>query len=264
MAGRLAGRAALVTGAGSGLGAATALRFAAEGARVVCADLDEERAAQTAQQAGAEASAVRVDVTDADSAAAAVAATLERLGAIDVLFHAAGIAGEGSAHLLDDATWNRIIAVNLTGTFMMCRAVLPSMIERGAGSIVTIASLAGIQGSPGLAAYAAAKAGVVGLTRQMSVDYAPHGIRVNTLCPGVVPTPLVLEAYKVREGLDADAMVARFDEVAKARYPLQRVGTVDDVSAAAVYLAGDEAGWVTGQALTIDGGVSAASWLVGG
>jgi NAD(P)-dependent dehydrogenase (short-subunit alcohol dehydrogenase family) len=260
---RFAGRTALVTGAGSGLGRGAALELAAGGARVICADIDEAAAAATAADAGAAAAARAVDVADEGSVGALAETLATELAAVDVLVHCAGIAGNGTAITTDRATWDRVLAINLTGTWLMARAVLPGMMRARRGSIVNVASVAGIIGVPDIASYAAAKGGVVALTRQMAVDFAPDGIRVNAICPGTVPTPLVVGAYAARGDLDPDRMDEGLARAAR-RYPLRRLGTVEDVARLAALLASDDAAWMTGAVIPLDGGLTAAAWQPGG
>jgi len=262
---RLEGRTALVTGAGSGLGRATASRFASEGATVLCADRDGGAAEATAAEArglGGRAAALCFDVANLAAVEVAVADAVAAHGPIDALFHAAGIVGEGSATTVSPETWERVISVNLTGTWHTARAVLPGMVERGRGSIVLLASTAAIAGVPGIAAYAAAKGGVTALTRQMAVDYAADGVRVNAICPGTIPTPLVEQAWASRgrlgDGSGADA--AAVAQEAAQQYPLKRLGRPDDVAALAAFLVSDEANWVTGASIPLEGGLTAAAW----
>ena len=259
---RLHGRTALVTGAASGLGRATALRFAAEGATALCADRDgdgAEATARAARAAGGQAAALALDVTDLAAVEAAVADAAAAHGAVDVLFHAAGIVGEGTALTTTPETWERVLAVNLTGTWHAARAVLPGMVARRRGSIVLLASTAAIAGVPGIAAYAAAKGGVTALTRQMAVDYAADGVRVNAICPGTIPTPLVEEAWASRGRLARDDAASVAEQVAR-QYPLRRLGRPDDVAALAAFLASDEAQWVTGTAIPLEGGLTSAAF----
>jgi NAD(P)-dependent dehydrogenase (short-subunit alcohol dehydrogenase family) len=260
--GRLAGKVTIVTGGGSGIGERSCQRFAEEGASVVVADRDGEAAervagAITAQ--GGHAVAVTVDVTaEADVAAMAEAAT--EVGPIAALYANAGIAGAGRAGDLTVEAWDKVIGVNLTGVWLSCRAVLPSMIANGGGSIVMQASVGGLVGVGGIASYAAAKAGVIGLARQMAVDYGPDGIRVNAICPGTVPTPLVRSTYDAGGGFASQFSGLGFDEMmerSKVRYPLGRFGTVDDIANLAVYLASDESSWTTGTVIPVDGGMTA-------
>lgn len=263
MRGRLAGKVAIVTGAGSGLGRASALRFASEGARVVCADVDGASAAATAAEivaAGGAARGITVDVTvDADTERMAAMAVSE-FGRIDVLFANAGIAGVGSISSTSRQNWERVIAVNLTGVWLCSKAVLPCMESQGGGSVINQASIAGVVGFSGIMPYAAAKAGVIGLTRQSAIEYAARNIRFNAICPGTVVTPLVTRTYEERGGIamGSQQTLEQALQANAARYPLGRLGTVDDVAGMAVYLASDEANWVTGAVFTIDGGYTAA------
>jgi NAD(P)-dependent dehydrogenase (short-subunit alcohol dehydrogenase family) len=263
MSGRLAGKVAVITGAGSGLGRASALRFAIEGAAVLCADVDRagaERVAAEIVAAGGRARGVEVDVTlEPDTERMAEVAARE-FGRIDILFANAGIAGVGSIASTSRETWDRVLAVNLTGVWLCSKAVLPCMQSQGGGSVINQASIGGLVGFSGIMPYAAAKAGVVGMTRQAAVEYAAQNIRFNAICPGTVVTPLVTRTYEERGGI---AMGSRqtLEEALQAnaaRYPLGRLGTVDDVAGMAVYLASDEARWVTGAVFTVDGGYTAA------
>ena len=265
--GRLAGRTVLVTGAGSGLGRATADLCAEAGARVALTDIDQDAvdsAAAELAERGATCTGVRLDVTDLGSVEAAVARVHEILGPVDTLVHSAGIAGDGTVLTVTPADWSRVLAVNLTGAFHAARAVLPGMIEIGRGSIVFIASIGVLVGVPEIAPYAAAKGGVIALTRQMALDFARHGVRVNALCPGTVPTPLVLGSYAAKGAVDPAAPEAGLAEAARRRYPLGRLGTPRDVAAYAVFLAGTESEWVTGSVVTVDGGLSSSGWIPGG
>lgn len=249
----LAGRVAWVTGAGSGLGRAVAERFAAHGAAVLCSDRDAGPVARTVdavRAAGGTAVAHVGDVTVLEDGEAAVRRAVEDLGGLDVVVANAGIPGEGRAHELSEADWARVIGVNLTGTFLTVRAALPHLMAQGSGSVVLQASIAGLIGLPNIAAYAAAKGGVVSLGRQLARDYAAHGIRVNVVAPGTIVTPLVEQAYRERHG---DAMPEMLRRRAES-VPLGRLGDVDDVAHAALYLASDWAGWVTGTVTTVDGG----------
>jgi NAD(P)-dependent dehydrogenase (short-subunit alcohol dehydrogenase family) len=255
---RLAGKRALITGAGSGIGRGAALRFAAEGASVMCADLDGDAAAETArmiEKDGGTAAACAADVTSEDDAERMVAETVTAFGGLDVLYANAGIPGPGRAADLALADWQRVLAVNLTGVFLSDRAALRQLLDQGTGgSIVNQASVGGLVGISGLASYAAAKAGVVGLTKQLAVDYAGDRIRVNAVCPGTVPTPLVTSTYTEQRG----ALPADWQDVRARDYPLGRLGTEDDIAYAALFLAGDESSWVTGQVWAVDGGMTAA------
>jgi NAD(P)-dependent dehydrogenase (short-subunit alcohol dehydrogenase family) len=264
--GRLAGTVAIVTGAGSGIGKGCALKFGAEGAATVCADINLEAARSTASAisaAGGKAAALHLDVSDEASAEACVAATLERFGAPHTIVNCAGIVRNGTAMNTDLATWNLIVGINLTGVWLMCKAVLPHMVERKSGSIVNIASVGSLVASPSNAAYIAAKGGVATLTKSIAVDFAPYNIRANAICPGTVPTPLVINHYINRGEVDPSNIDASIAETRK-RYPLQRHGRPEEIAALAVYLASDEeSGFMTGSLIPIDGGISAAAWQVG-
>ncbi len=261
---RLLGKRTIVTGAGSGIGKAAARLFAAEGAHVLCADIDGDSAQATAAGIGDRAVGMRVDVTEPDDCAAMVERAVAAFGGLDTVYANAGIAGSGRAGDLDIEDWNRVIAVNLTGVWLSLKFAIPRLIEAGGGSLVLQASVGGVIGVPGIAPYAAAKAGVIGLARQMAVDYGPDAIRVNAICPGTVPTPLVRATYEKGGGFAAVANVAPgagIDEMIEAsavRNPLGRLGTTGDIANLALYLASDESSWVSGTAITIDGGMSAA------
>ena len=264
---RLLGKRTIVTGAGSGIGKAAARLFGAEGAHVLCADIDGDSAQATADGIGDRAVGMRVDVTEPDDCAAMVERAVAAFGGLDAVYANAGIAGSGRAGDLDIEDWNRVIAVNLTGVWLSVKFAIPHLIEAGGGSLVLQASVGGVIGVPGIASYAAAKAGVIGLARQMAVDYGPDAIRVNAICPGTVPTPLVRATYEKGGGFAAvadAALGARIDEMIEAsavRNPLGRLGTTGDIANLALYLASDESSWVSGTAIccaTIDGGMSAA------
>ena len=255
--GRLDGKVAIVTGGASGLGLASALLFGGEGAKVAVADLDgagANRAAGEIAAAGGEAIGIELDVTDAAAVEQAVADTIARFGRVDVLFANAGIPGEGNAASLDRADWDRVIAVNLTSVWLSMRAVLPHMAERGRGAILATASVAGITGVPNTPAYSAAKGGVVALTRQVAVDFAGQGVRVNAICPGPVLTPLFEAAFRERAPEDPDAAL----RARAATVPLGRLGAPLDIANMALFLVSDEADWITGAVYAVDGGITAA------
>jgi NAD(P)-dependent dehydrogenase (short-subunit alcohol dehydrogenase family) len=255
MSGRLAGKVAVVTGAGSGIGRAAALRFAAEGARVVCADVQDEAAEATAAQARAAAAeggsdgepvaiGVGVDVVSSASVDAMVARALETYGRVDALYANAGVGGVGTAVSTDEAEWDRVVGVNLKGVWLCAKAVLPSMVEQGSGSIVNQASIGGLEGVPRVLAYAASKAGVIGITRQMA--------------PGTVVTPLVRGIWEQGAGLVGGSSEEERVASASALYPLRRVGRPEDIANLALFLASDESSWVTGAVYVIDGGKSSS------
>jgi NAD(P)-dependent dehydrogenase (short-subunit alcohol dehydrogenase family) len=263
--GRLNGMSAIVTGAASGIGKATALMFAGEGARVLCADRNGKGAEVTASEAadhGGHASPFVVDIGLQKSTEDCVAAALARFGSVDIVVNCAGIVRDGTAMDTDLATWNLIIGVNLTGLWLMCKAILPHMVERKSGSIVNIASIGALVAAPSNAAYIAAKGGVAALTRSIAVDFAPYNIRANAICPGTVPTPLVINHY-INRGEVAPQDIEAGLAATRKRYPLHRHGKPEEIAALAVYLGSEESGFMTGSLLPIDGGISAAAWQVG-
>jgi 2-keto-3-deoxy-L-fuconate dehydrogenase len=239
---RFNGRRALVTGAGSGIGAAVARALHGEGADVVLADLVAERVETLAGELGERASAVGLDVRDEDAVRAAT-------GDLDVLVNVAGIGSTTNAPDTPLDVWEAVFAVNARGTFLCCKHAIPGMKARGAGSIVNIASVAGLVGLRNRAAYCASKGAVIALTRALAVDHVGDGIRVNAVCPGTVDTPWVQRLIDdAGESLDA----------LRARQPMGRLGTPEEVAEAVLYLASDAAAFVTGSALVIDGGLTAA------
>ncbi|GAA2890062.1 3-oxoacyl-ACP reductase [Pseudonocardia halophobica] len=238
MGDRLRGLAVVVTGAGSGIGRAAAEAFAAEGADLVLADRDADAVEQVAKETGG--LAVATDVTDEAQVAAMAAAAVDAFGRIHGLYANAGIDGAGRAHELTHARWSRVLDVNLTGTWLTIRAVLPAMLAAGGGSIVTQASTAALTGVPDLAAYSAAKGGVTALTRQIAVDYGREGIRANALCPGTVWTPLVERTYAGRGGDATFGSMDAMRERAARGYPLGRLGTPAEIAAFALFLLSPE------------------------
>ena len=249
---RLAGKKALVTGAASGIGAACALRFAEEGAAVGGLDLREPAEGdwlRAARLAPRHAFAV-ADVREDGAVARAVASLREALGGIDVLVNAAGVAGGGPVHLLDPSEWDRVLDVNLKGSFLVSRHVLPAMLEAGSGSVIHVASIEGLEGFEGGSAYNASKGGVVLLTRNMAIDYGRRGIRVNAICPGFIETPLFGSVFEMPPMSEVRARIA-------AAHQLGRFGRPVEVANAALFLASDEASFVSGATLTVDGGFTA-------
>jgi NAD(P)-dependent dehydrogenase (short-subunit alcohol dehydrogenase family) len=250
MSARLAGRVALVTGAASGIGAACAARFVAEGARVVGLDLATDGDEAWRRASGAGAVLVQGDVREEDAAARGVREVAQRFGALDVVVNAAGIAGGGPVHQVSLEAWRRVIDVNLTGTFLVCKHATAVMLERGGGSIVNVASVEGLEGSEGGSAYNASKGGVVLLTKAMAMDYARRGIRVNAVCPGFVDTPLLRRVF--------DEMgLGEFKAKVADAHQLGRLGRAEEIAAAVLFLASDDASFVTGHALPVDGGYTA-------
>jgi NAD(P)-dependent dehydrogenase (short-subunit alcohol dehydrogenase family) len=247
---RLDGKVAFITGAGSGIGFATALRFAREGAIVAGLDLAECPDWKQVADVARAASFHVADVRDAEAQTAAVAAVVKQHGGIDVLVTAAGIAGGGPVHLIAPEDWQRVQDVNLTGTFLSAKAVLPSMIARRTGSIVTVASVEGIEGCEGGSTYNASKGGVVLLTKNMAIDYGRLGIRVNCICPGFIDTPLFRKTV-------AAGLPEQNRERIRAQHKLGRFGRPEEIAGAALFLASDDASFVSGVALPVDGGYTA-------
>jgi len=251
MSGRLAGKIAIVTGAGSrgpglGNGKATAILFAREGAKVLCADQAKERAEETVgviRGEGGEASAFVADVTHAAECEAMVRSAVERWGGLDILHNNVGIESRKDLLETPEDEWDRVIAVDLKSMFLATRAAVPAMVSRGSGAVVCVSSIAALRGH-GRTAYATAKAGVIGFVRSVAVQLGPKGIRVNAIAPGPVWTPMV-------QDLGPDARERR-----RRASPLGTEGTGWDVGWGAVYLASDEARWVTGQTLVIDAGLT--------
>jgi NAD(P)-dependent dehydrogenase (short-subunit alcohol dehydrogenase family) len=254
-------RLALVTGAGSGLGRAIAEALAARGAVVGAIDVDEAAARDTAQlifKRGERASAYCADMSKSAEVDAAVSAAVREHGALEIMVNNAGILdGYFSVDEMDESIWRRVIDIDLTGVFLGSKRALAEMLPRGRGRIVNMASVAGLNGTGGGAAYIAAKHGVVGLTRQMAVAYASRGITVNCVCPGAIPTGLRQNSQQIL-GAGAPDMsgrgVAVNDDQVRALIPAGRRGTVEDIASAVCYLASDEAGYITGHSLVVDGG----------
>jgi NAD(P)-dependent dehydrogenase (short-subunit alcohol dehydrogenase family) len=248
---RFEGRTAIVTGAGSGIGRATAVRLAAEGAAVACLDVVEKGLEETVESigsTGARAVAYRCDVTDESGVIETVGRVAQALGRPSVLCNVAGIGAFSHTVDMPLALWDRILAVNLTGTFLMARAALPSMLEAKDGSIVNVASNAGLMGSPWSAAYSASKGGVVLFTKALAVEYAGRGVRVNAVAPGGVQTPLV-ENFSVPEGGDPKLL----------HRIMSRMGfsTPEQIAAAIAFIGSDESAYTTGAILSVDGGLTA-------
>ncbi len=246
----LEGRVALVTGATSGIGRATALRFASEGARVALVGRDAEALAGTAAQVverGGEALEVRADVMAETDARRAVAEAVEKFGGLDVLVNAAGIISNGTVENTALADWDAMMNVNLRAVFHLMQLAAPHL-ERRPGNVVNVSSVTGLRAFPGVLAYCVSKAGVDQLTRCAALELAPKGVRVNAVNPGVVVT----EIHK-RGGM-ADETYAAFLERSKQTHPLGRVGTADEVAELILFLASDRASWITGVTYSIDGG----------
>jgi NAD(P)-dependent dehydrogenase (short-subunit alcohol dehydrogenase family) len=249
---RLAGKHALVTGAGRGIGLAIANALAREGAAVAIADLDGGRAESAVASVRGRALAIRADVADPDSVAAMVGTALEAFGRLDILVNNAGIGGSTPFLQTSLEEWRRILDVNLTGAFLVAQAVARGMVKAGGGRIVNIASLSGQRGGNGRAAYGSAKAGLELLTKVMAVELAPYNINVNNIAPGAIETEMAKYAH---------------DQATRAAYnyliPMTRYGTPEEIADAAVFLCSDESRYVHGHTLNVDGGFRAAGLMFG-
>jgi len=248
--GKLDGKVALITGSGSGIGRATALLFAEEGAKVVVADFVMEGGKETVRmikEAGGEATFVEADVRRAADVRTMIQKTLDAYGRIDILYNNAGVQGKWVfAGDTPDEEWDRIIDTNLKGVFLGSKYVLPVMLEQGGGVIINTASTAGIVGLPGLPVYCASKAGVIQFTRTMALEYADRNIRVNCICPGGIATPM-----------SAPPPPGEAGPVFRQPQPMRRFGDPVEIAKAALYLASQDSAFVTGTALTVDGGWTA-------
>jgi NAD(P)-dependent dehydrogenase (short-subunit alcohol dehydrogenase family) len=260
---RFVRRVALVTGGGSGIGRATSARLAAEGACVAVVDIRGEAAEETAgtlRRSDTDVRAYRCDVSASEAVLALVASVERDLGPVDVLANVAGIgdtAGLDGIEALDDERWQRVLAVNLSGPFYLCRAVLPGMAARARGAVVNVSSLAGRSKSAnGGLAYSSSKAGLLGLTRHLAFDYGQRGVRVNAICPGGVDTPMIRAGGVSAARSEAEAQ-ARRERIAAYSYfmPIKRLSTAEEQAAAIAFLASDDASYINGVALDVNGGL---------
>lgn len=250
--GKLDGKVAIVTGAASGIGQATARLFAAEGAAIVVADWDEagQSVADGIVAAGGMAAFVRTDVSKAPDVQAMVQAAVDEFGGLDVIFNNAGVEGEQAATAeCTLENWNRVLGINLTGAFLGMKYAIPELLKRGGGSIINNASVAGLVGFTGIPAYAASKGGVIQLTKTAALELATQGIRVNVICPGVIETPMI-ERFL---GGDAEA-----EKAFKALEPVGHFGRPEDVARMALFLACEDSAFCTGAPFIVDGGFVAA------
>jgi NAD(P)-dependent dehydrogenase (short-subunit alcohol dehydrogenase family) len=252
---RLQGRVAIITGVASGIGLATAERFAAEGASIAGIDIgkppDDDWAGVDANAPGTILQ--EADVRDEDAIRTAVAAAVERFGRIDILVAAAGVVGMGPAHLLPVEEFDRIVDINLKGSFLISKHVLPTMLEQRSGSIILVASVEGLVALTGQLAYNASKGGVIMMAKTMAIDYAPAGIRVNCVCPGGVDTPMTAMLHD-------EAMHPIRDQL-RSFHVLNRFSQPEEIAAAILFLASDDASFVTGSSLVVDGGYTAGHRL---
>ncbi len=250
MAGRLQDRTAIVTGGVGGIGLATARRFAEEGAKVVVADLDDDRGAEAADEVGG--LYVRCDVTDAAQVDAMVDRTLETYGSIDIAFNNAGISPPDDDSILETGldAWRRVQEVNLTSVYLCCKAVLPHMRTQGRGSIINTASFVAVMGAAtSQISYTASKGGVLAMSRELGVQFAREGIRVNALCPGPVDTPLLRELF----AKDPERAARRLVHI-----PMGRFAEATEIANAVLFLASDESSFITASTFLVDGGISGA------
>ena len=246
---QLAGKVALVTGGGSGIGQASALAFARQGAKVALADVNAEGGEKTVsmiREAGSDCIFIYADVSKATDVEAMVRKTIEVYGRLDCAFNNAGIlAGSGPIHESSEENWDRVMAINLKGVWLCMKYEIPQMLKQGSGAIVNTASLAGLVGERGNAIYTASKHGVVGLTRSAALQYARNGIRINAVCPGFIHTAMI------------DPIIAQrpeFEAALDARHPVGRMGAPEEIAEAVVWLCSDAASFVTGHAMAVDGG----------
>ena len=256
MTGKLAGKTAVVTGAGSGIGRAAAVLFAREGAAVAVVDLNAEAAKDAAGEitaSGGTALPVVANVADRLQVSSAFEQIRNEYRRVDVLYNNAGVNSAGSVIDATEDDWDRSFAVNAKGTFLCSQAAAPGMVAAGSGSIINQGSVAALAGIANFASYCAAKGAVVALTRSMSVDLAPRGVRVNVICPGTVYTPLMEPMLRARGGGDMAAGLA----LTVAKYPIGRLGTPEEIAAVALFLASDDSSFLTGSVISADGGMTA-------
>lgn len=252
--GRIEGKACIVTGAGSGIGKAIAERFAEEGGKVVCVDLNEQTVAATVEgieQAGGTAMAVAADVSDPQQVDGFVARCFERYGRLDVLVNNAGVNIPGVLHEVSDQVIDKTLNVNVKGAIYGCRSAIPHMLQQGKGSIINMSSVNGLVSEPFLAVYSASKGAVVMLTRGVALDYAKQGIRCNAICPGWVDTPINYAHAEMLGGLEK--VYASIDSF----QPIGRPGEPREIAHLALFLASDEASFITGSIIAADGGMTA-------
>ena len=253
---RLKNKVALVTGAGRGIGRAIVDLFDLEGASIAACDRDNEslnKLKDHPQQHGTECLTCVCDVSDSDDVKSAVDNVISRFGRIDILVNNAGVSYIVPFLEMDDETWDRTIAVNLRGTYLFCKAVLPHMVKQGEGKIINMSSQSGKLGNSHYAAYCASKSGIIGLTQSLALEFAEHGININAICPGVVFTPMweeMIPDYARKRGIQPGEVKAYFE----SKIPLKRLAIPEDVANVALFLAGEDSNYMTGQAINITGG----------
>ncbi len=249
MAGQLEGKVSLITGGGSGIGKASALAFAREGSKVVVADVNVEGGEQTVrliQDTGGEATFVRADVSNSGDVSDMVSHAVQTYNRLDCAFNNAGISGgRGRIHEYTEDDWSRVLNINLTGVWLCMKYEIIQMLKQGGGAIVNTASVMGLVGGSRSPAYGATKHGVVGLTKTGAVDYAQEAIRINAVCPGYIRTPMI------EQSILSDPVA---EERVVSRHPMHRLGTPEEIAEAVVWLCSDAASFVTGHAMTVDGG----------
>lgn len=250
--GKLEGKVAVITGAAMGIGRSTAVLLAEEGARVMVADVDEEKGRETSEtivEAGGEALFVRTDVSSPEDVQMTLNKAVEAFGGIDILHNNAAVALGANVVEVTDELWQRVLDVNLGGVYRGCKYAIPHMIRRGGGAIVNSASVQALRGFSGWAAYAASKGGIISLTQQIALEYAPHNIRVNCIAPGTIMTPLNEKLFEEAE--DPDALIETWNRM----HPIGRFGQPEEVAEAVLFLASDASSFVTGHCLAVDGGL---------
>jgi meso-butanediol dehydrogenase/(S,S)-butanediol dehydrogenase/diacetyl reductase len=256
--GKLDTKVAIVTGGGSGIGEATAKLFAAEGAQVMIADIDDAGGKRVASEIGSSAIFHKTDVGNPDEVQGLIKSAVDRFGRLDVLFNNAFASTFGPIGEISVDGWQKTLSVTLSGVFYGMRFALPQMVAQGGGTIVNTASISGLGGDYGAGAYNAAKAGVINLTRAAAIEYARKNIRVNAVCPGVIATPAVLKGLIARSR-DPERARRRAEEC----HPMGRLGKPEEIAKVVLFLASDDASFMTGSAVVVDGGVTAHTGLMG-
>lgn len=254
--GKLDGKVAVITGGASGMGAATTRLFVQEGARVVIGDVQADLGQSVAREVGSSCVFVRTDVSNSEDVRGLVKTAVDRFGRLDVMYNNAGIGG-GEGLIIDcpEEVFDRIIAVDLKAVWLGMKHSLPYLIASGGGSIITTASISGLVGMPNQGAYGSAKGGVIQLTRVCAVEYAAHGVRANCICPGGILTPLLYANPALTAPRDPEETRRRLEGI----QPIPRAGLPEDIASAALWLAGDDSSFVTGQAIVVDGGWTASA-----